>query len=67
MMSRLTARAESIVRAAQRRRVEELGAVLRERGLSTQVESESVSCRGWRLTQLWLGDPALRFIARSGS
>lgn len=66
MMSRLKARAESAVRAAQRRRIEELSAILRESGLSAEAGPDWVACRGRRLTQ-WLGDPALRFITRNGS
>lgn len=67
MMSRLMARARSIARAAQRRRLDDLSALLREKGISAEVGSDSLACRGRRLTQRWLSDPALRFIARSGS
>lgn len=67
MMSRLMARAHSIADAAKRRRLEDLGSLLRERGISAEVGSDSLVCRGRRLTQRWLSDPALRFIARSGS
>lgn len=66
MMSRLTARAEAAVRTAQRRRIEELSAILRESGLSVEAGPDSIACRGGRLTQ-WLGDPALRFITWNGS
>lgn len=66
MMSRLTARAESAVRTAQRRRIEELSAILRESGLSVEAGADSIACRGRRLTH-WLGDPALRFITRKRS
>jgi len=67
MMGRLMARAHSIAREAQRRRLEKLGAVLGEKGISAEVGSESLVCRGRLLTQRWLSDPALRFIARMGS
>lgn len=66
MMSKLMAHAESVARAAQGRQLEHVSQLLRERGLSAEVGSDSIACRGRRLTQLWLGDPILRFIARSG-
>lgn len=67
MMSRLIAHGQSIAYAAQRRRLENLSALLREKGISAEVGLDSIACRGRRLTQRWLRDPALRFIARSAS
>ncbi len=67
MMSRLMARAQSVAHAAQRRRLESLSALLREKGISAEAGLDSIACRGRRLAQRWLSDPALRFIARSGS
>lgn len=67
MMSRLIARAQSTAREAQRRRLDTLSALLGEKGLSVEVGPDSIACSERGLMQRWLGDPALRFIARSGS
>ena len=63
MMERLMERGQRIARAAQERRLQEIAATLRERGLAAQVGSESVVFRGRRLVQRWLADPLVRFAA----
>lgn len=65
MMSALIARAESVARAAQRRRLEEISASLRDIGVSAEAGSDSIALRGKQLVQRWLADPMLRFIGMS--
>ena len=67
MMSALMARAESVARAAQRRRLEEINESLRISGVSAEVGSDFIAFTGKRLVQRWLGDPVLRFIGMSRS
>lgn len=67
MMERLLARANGIARSAQGRRLEQIAATMRDRGLALEVDAESVTVRGRRLAQRWLGDPLLRFAGRSGT
>jgi hypothetical protein len=63
----LLIRAESIARAAQRRRLEQIAARFRGRGIAVEVGTESVILRGRRLVHRWLADPLLRFAGRSGA
>jgi hypothetical protein len=67
MMEALIARAGDFARAAQRKRLEQIAASLRDGGMSVELGGESVVLRGRRLVQRWLGDPLLRFAGRSGS
>lgn len=67
MMERLLACANGIARSAQSRRLEQIAATMRDRGLALEVDAESVTVRGRRLAQRWLGDPLLRFAGRSGT
>lgn len=63
----LMTRAEAIARSAQQRRLEQLASAMRAIGVSADVASDSILCRGKRLVARWLSDPAFRFAARSGS
>lgn len=63
-MSAIMARAQAVARSAQRRRLEEIAAVIGERGIAAKIEGDSVACRGRGLFQRWLGDSALRFAGR---
>ena len=67
MMGGLFARVEAIARAAQVRRLEQILAGVRATGLPADIEDDSVVVRGRRFVQRWLGDPALRFLGRTGS
>jgi hypothetical protein len=64
MMYGLLVGAESIARAAQRRRLQQIAAGLRGRGVTVEVAADSVVIRGRRLVQRWLSDPLLRFAGR---
>jgi hypothetical protein len=64
MMEALMARAERIARAAELERLEQIAISMRERGVAVDQEQESVTVRGRRLAQRWLGDPLLRFAGR---
>jgi hypothetical protein len=66
MMEVLMARAERIARAAQLERLEQIAISMRERGVAVDQEQESVTVRGRKLAQRWLGDPLLRFAGRYG-
>lgn len=63
----LLVRAERLAEAAQRRRLEEIAAVVRARGLFADAGSSSVIIRGSALAKRWLGDPLLRFAGRGGA
>jgi hypothetical protein len=63
----LLVRAERIAAAAQRRRLEEIAAAVRARGLFAEAGSSAVVIRGRALVKRWLGDPLLRFAGRSAA
>jgi hypothetical protein len=67
MMEALLARADTLARAAQRRRLEEIASSMQARGFAAQIATDSVTCRGRALVRQWLGDPLLRFTGRSGA
>jgi hypothetical protein len=64
MMEVLMARAEGMARAAQLERLEQIAISMRDRGLAVDQEEESVTVRGRKLAQRWLGDTLLRFAGR---
>lgn len=64
MMAALRARAEAIGRAAQRRRLEDIAATIRDSGLAAEVGPDSVRFSGRSLVRQWLSDPLLRFAGR---
>jgi hypothetical protein len=66
MMEALMARAERIARAAQMKRLEQIATSMRDRGVAVEQEQASVTVRGRRLAQRWLGDSLLRFAGRYG-
>jgi hypothetical protein len=66
MMEKLVARAERIARAAQIKRLEQIAASMRGRGLAVESDRGSVTVGGQRLVQRWLADPLLRFAGRYG-
>jgi hypothetical protein len=66
MMEKFLGRVEAIARAAQAKRLEQIAASMRERGLAVEVGPDSVAARGRRLVSRWLGDPLLRFAGRMG-
>jgi hypothetical protein len=63
-MEKLPARAETLVRAAQRERLERIAGALRARRLLAVIEGDRVASNGRRLIQQWLSDPLLRFLGR---
>jgi hypothetical protein len=65
MMENLLARADGIARAAQRKRLDQIAATIRDQGLGAEAGADSVTLRGRRLARRWLGDPSLRFAGRS--
>lgn len=67
MMEKLLARANGISRAVQMKRLEQIAASMRDQGLGVEAGTDSVTVRGRRLAQRWLGDPLLRFAGRSGA
>ncbi len=67
MMEKLLARADGIARAAQRKRLEQIAATMRDEGLGAEAGADSVTLRGRRLARRWLGDPLLRFAGRIGA
>jgi hypothetical protein len=60
----LLVRAETLARAAQRRRLQQIAAGLRGSGVAVETTADSVVIRGRRLVQRWLSDPLLRFAGR---
>lgn len=66
MMDGLIARGGTIARAAQRHRLEQIAASVRERGLRAELGEESVTIIGRKLVSRWLGDPLMRFIGKAG-
>ena len=64
MMESLIAKGGRIARAAQMKRLEQIAASLRNRGLAVDADEESVTIRGRGLARRWLGDPLLRFAGR---
>ena len=64
MMEALVERANRIALAAQIRRLEQIAASLRDRGVAIETGADSVAIRGRRLVQRWLGDPLVRFAGR---
>jgi hypothetical protein len=66
MMEKLSDRADAIVRAMQRKRLEQIAATMRERGFAVEIGPDSVAARGRRLVSRWLADPLLRFAGRMG-
>jgi hypothetical protein len=65
MMNNLIERAEARAQAAQRRKIAEVAARLREiiRGASIEVEEARILVRGKGLVKRWLIDPSLRFLS----
>jgi hypothetical protein len=53
-----------MARAAQLERLEQIAISMRDRGLAVDQEEESVTVRGRKLAQRWLGDTLLRFAGR---
>jgi hypothetical protein len=66
MMEKLLDRADATICAAQRKRLEQIAATMRDRGLAVEVGPDSVTARGRSLASRWLGDPLLRFAGRIG-
>jgi len=64
MMSRLIARAETIGRSEQRRRLQRIAAGLQNTGMAIESGADSVNCRGRGAVRRWLADPLLRFAGR---
>jgi hypothetical protein len=64
MMRALEQKVAAIARLAERRRLEDIAAAVRARGLRAQVESNAVVSHGRNLLQAWLSDPLLRFAGR---
>ena len=65
MNSRMLRRGEEIARAAQRRRVQQVAAYLRNvlGSASIEVEEARVLVRGRGIVKRWLIDPSLRFLS----
>ena len=65
MMSELLKRGDALARAAQTKRIEQIGARLKElvRGVSIETDEARVIVSGRGLLKRWLIDPQLRFLA----
>lgn len=61
----LLVRAEAIARAAQRRRLAEIGASIGAKDLRVETRADSITIRGKKIVRRWLSDPLLRFASRS--
>lgn len=66
MMEALLARADTLARAAQRARLEQIARSMGDRGLRIETRIDSIVIRGRGLVRQWLGDPLLRFAGRLG-
>ena len=65
MMAKLVTRGDALARAAQAKRIEQIGARLKElvRGVSIETDEARVIVSGRGLLKRWLIDPQLRFMA----
>jgi len=65
MMAKLVTRGDALARAAQAKRIEQIGARLKElvRGVSIETDEARVIVSGRGLLKRWLIDPQLRFLA----
>jgi hypothetical protein len=65
MMEGLVVRANAVARAAQSRRLAEIAATLRGRGVNVEVSADSVILQARGLLHKWLTDPLIRFAGRN--
>ena len=65
MMAKLVTRGDALARATQAKRIEQIGARLKElvRGVSIETDEARVIVSGRGLLKRWLIDPQLRFMA----